>query len=74
MFCYPNPEAPDRYVAIYSGARYGSRLSVNHKHDLLPDFLVFHGSSFDYDDTNAWVCGGFFDSGWRLDPTTTWTR
>lgn len=74
VFCYPNPEAPDRYVAVYAGPLYGSRLPINHKHDLLPDFLVFRGHEFDYDDANQWVCGGFFDAMWRLNPETTWVR
>lgn len=74
VFCYPNPDAPDRYVAIYAGTLYGARLPINHKHDLLPDFLVFRGHEFDYDDANAWVCGGFFDAAWRLNPETMWVR
>jgi acetyl esterase/lipase len=74
VMCYPNPLAPGHYVAIYSGARYGEKLTINHKHDLAPDFLMFRGGSFDYDNVNEWVCGGFFDAGWRLSAETTWVR
>lgn len=74
VLCYPNPLAPDRYVAVYAGEHYGARLSVNHKHDLLPDFLVFRADRFLYDETNDWVCGGFFDSRWRLSEETTWVN
>ncbi|MCX7598607.1 MAG: prolyl oligopeptidase family serine peptidase [Armatimonadetes bacterium] len=74
VFCYPNPEAPRRYVAIYAGPLYGARLPINHKHDLLPDFLVFRADKFDYDNANDWICGGFFDVAWRLNPETTWSR
>ncbi|MCD6352449.1 MAG: prolyl oligopeptidase family serine peptidase [Armatimonadetes bacterium] len=74
VMCYPNPLAPHHYVAIYAGEYYGKKLSVNHKHDLLPDFLIFRGDRFLYDDTNEWVCGGFFDSAWKLSSDTTWTN
>lgn len=74
VLCYPNPLAPDRYVLIYSGEYYGEKLSINHKHDLLPDFLVFRGDRFEYDDANQWVCGGFFDSAWRLAEGSTWVN
>ncbi len=74
VMCYPNPLAPDHYLAVYSGKLYGRRLAINHKHDLLPDFLVFRSDQFDYDDAEMWVCGGFFDSRWRLSPETTWVN
>jgi predicted esterase len=74
VMCYPNPLAPAHYVAIYSGARYGEKLTINHKHDLLPDFLVYRGGVYDYDSVNEWVCGGFFDTAWRLSTATTWVR
>ncbi|MBC7288571.1 MAG: hypothetical protein H5T86_11135, partial [Armatimonadetes bacterium] len=72
VMCYPNPIAPDHYIAVYSGPLYGRRLAVNHKHDLLPDFLIFRCDRFEYDDTEMWVCGGFFDARWQLSPETTW--
>jgi hypothetical protein len=74
VMCYPNPLAPHKYVLVYSGEYYGTKLPVNHKHDLLPDFLIFRADRFLYDDTNEWVCGGFFDSTWHLSPDTTWVN
>jgi pimeloyl-ACP methyl ester carboxylesterase len=72
--CYPNPLAPAHYVLIYSGERYGERLSINHKHDLLPDFLVFTTEHFNADDTNAALCAGYFDVGWNVAPDLLWAR
>lgn len=72
VFCYPNPLAPGRYVVVYSGTLYGERLSNNHKHDLLPDFLVFRGDRFSFDGTNEHVVGGFFDMNWTPAPRLTW--
>lgn len=73
VMCYPNPLAPDRYVLIYSGEWYGERLSINHKHDLLPDFIVFTTERFGRDDANEALCAGFFDMDWQLSPRLTWT-
>lgn len=72
VFCYPNPMQPDRYVLIYSGALYGRRLSINHKHDMLPDFLIFDSSRFSLGDTEANVFGGWFDMNWEPNPDTAW--
>lgn len=74
VMCYPNPLAPDRYVLVYSGEYYGDRLAINHKHDLLPDFLIFRAGAYEYDGTNEWVCAGFFDSRWELSPASTWVN
>ena len=73
VMCYPNPLSPSHYVLIYSGEWYGEKLSINHKHDLLPDFLVFTTKSFGRDDTNDYLCAGFFDMAWDLTPRLTWT-
>ena len=72
VFCYPNPLAPDRYVAVYSGELYGAKCGINHKHDLIPDFIVFDGKEFNYDDTNRHLVAGYFDMNWQLSPETTW--
>ena len=74
VMCYPNPLNPERYVLIYAGERHGEKLSVNHKHDLLPDFIVFNTRRFNYDDTNEHEVAGFFDMAWRLAPELTWER
>ncbi|MHC4502560.1 MAG: carboxylesterase family protein, partial [Planctomycetota bacterium] len=41
LFCYPNPESPKRLVVVFSGLYWGSHLSVNHKWDHVPDFILF---------------------------------
>ena len=71
LFIHPNPLAPRRYVVVCSGAHYGERLGVNHKYDLLPDFIVY-STEADYDDSNATYCAGFFDNTWKLSDTLTW--
>jgi hypothetical protein len=72
MCLYPNPLAPERYVLVCSGYRYGEHLPPNHKYDLLPDFIVYSDVQ-DYDDTNGTYCAGFFDTTWQLDPKLVWT-
>jgi acetyl esterase/lipase len=72
VLCYPNPLNPERYVLVYAGERHGEKLSVNHKHDLLPDFVVFTTKRFGRDDTNDALCAGTFDMDWRLSPALTW--
>ncbi|MBN2449333.1 MAG: prolyl oligopeptidase family serine peptidase [Lentisphaeria bacterium] len=74
VFCYPNPLNPERYVVVYSGELYGERCGVNHKHDLIPDFLVFNTRAFSFDDTNQHEVAGFFDLNWNLSPKLTWVR
>ncbi|NLF15994.1 MAG: prolyl oligopeptidase family serine peptidase [Lentisphaerae bacterium] len=74
VLCYPNPLNPQRYVVVYAGALYGERCGINHKHDLLPDFIVFNTRRFNYDDTNEHEVAGFFDMAWRLAPELTWER
>ena len=70
---HPNPLYPQRYVLIYAGEPWGEKASVNHKHDLLPDFIVFTTRSFGRDDTNDALCAGVFGMNWELNPATTWT-
>ncbi len=72
VLCYPNPEHPDRYVLIYSGELYGRKLSINHKHDMLPDFLIFDSTRFSLGDTEANVFGGWFDVDWQPKPDLAW--
>jgi len=72
VLCYPNPDQPDRYVLVYSGELYGRKLSINHKHDMLPDFLIFDSTRFTVGDTEANVFGGWFDVDWRLSPALAW--
>lgn len=72
VLCYPNPLQPDRYVLIYSGKLYGRRLSINHKHDMLPDFLIFDSTKFTVGETEANVFGGWFDVDWQPKPDLAW--
>ncbi len=71
--CYPNPLAADRYVLILAGEPWGERCAINHKFDLLPDFIIYTTESFAYDGCNDYLCAGFFDMKWELDPQLTWT-
>ncbi len=69
VFCYPNPKNPTRYVLVYAGEDPGTRLGINHKHDLQPDYLIFRaGDENRYDDTYPYLCAGFFDLNWEFDP------
>jgi poly(3-hydroxybutyrate) depolymerase len=74
VLCYPNPLAPDHYVLIYSGILYGEKCGINHKHDLVPDFIVFNNHTFNYDDTNQHEVAGYFGMDWDLNPKTTYVR
>ncbi|MGQ9732749.1 MAG: prolyl oligopeptidase family serine peptidase [Candidatus Zipacnadales bacterium] len=70
VLCYPNPEAPEHYVLVYSGEDPGRDLGVNHKHDLLPDYFIFRATedTYPYDQMFPHLCAGFFDLNWQLDP------
>jgi len=74
VMCYPNPLAPDNYVAIYAGELYGEKCGINHKHDLIPDFIVFNTRVFEFDDTNQHEVAGYFDMDWKLSDKLTWVR
>jgi len=71
--CYPNPLNPDRYVLIFAGEYWGERCDVNHKFDMLPDFIVFTTRAFAPEgDTNEHLCAGFFDNNWQLSNRLTY--
>ena len=74
VMCYPNPLAPEHYVSIYAGKLYGEKCGINHKHDLIPDFIVFNTKTFNYDDTNEHEVAGYFGMNWELRPESTWVR
>jgi pimeloyl-ACP methyl ester carboxylesterase len=75
VMCYPNPLNPDKYVLIFAGEYWGEKLDVNHKFDMLPDFIVFTTMAFTREgDTNEHLCAGFFDTNWELSEKTTWVR
>ena len=68
---YPSPFAPNRYVLVNSGKPWGEGLSINHKWDFLPDFIVYSGEK-DWDDNNKYLCAGYFDRHWQLDDSLIW--
>jgi len=76
IVAYPSPFAPvdgTQLVVVYAGLLYGEHIGLNHKFDLLPDFLVY-GPHADRDGTgtNRFFCAGFFDGEWKLNEKTTW--
>lgn len=69
LYIYPNPAHPRRYLVLNAGLRYGAGLPINHKLDLVPDFLVYTDKTMTGgDDTNTPLVGGFFTRDWKLDP------
>lgn len=73
VVCYPNPLNPDRYVLIFSGEYWGEQLDVNHKYDMLPDFIIFTTRRFTAaGNTDAHLCARFFDEFWTISGDTRW--
>ena len=60
-----SPWAPDRLLGVCSGAWWGGALPVNHKWDLLPDYLIYSGNTHGLDGMNTVVVGGNFDGDWK---------
>lgn len=71
LLLYPSPFATGRYVLICSGPLWGEHLSINHKWDFLPDFIIYTREK-DWDDNNKYLCAGYFDKFWQLDNTLIW--
>ena len=81
MIC-PNPLNPNRYVVICDGRPWGRTLDINHKLDLVPDFIIYTqgvdttGAAYEYllgvCGINQYVCAGYFDKYWRLSKDVTW--
>ena len=69
IFCYPNPGNAERLVVMMAGLFWGSQLSINHKWDNVPDFILFE-SKIDtvdkMDPVNNAIVAGLFGSDWRL--------
>jgi predicted esterase len=82
MMIYPNPLNSNRYVVICDGQPWGKALDVNHKLDLVPDFIIYtqdvdpSGAAYEYllgvCGINQYVCAGYFDKYWRLSKDVTW--
>lgn len=66
QFCYPSPFDEKRMIVVQSGLAWGSALPVNHKLDLLPEFIVFNETLDETDQTNHALVAGFFDDNWQL--------
>jgi acetyl esterase/lipase len=60
-----SPWSEKRLIGICSGIWWGEKLPVNHKLDLIPDYIVYDGS-LDADDTNHALEAGFFDGDFGL--------
>lgn len=70
LFVYPNPESSGRLVVVFSGLYWGGHLSVNHKWDHVPDFILFEDEidTVDpQDPLNRPVVAGFFGPDWSLE-------
>ncbi|MBD3173587.1 MAG: prolyl oligopeptidase family serine peptidase [Armatimonadia bacterium] len=67
--CYPSPVGVDRMVLVISGHPWGdgfrSAGRVDHKLDLLPDFIVFD-STIRPDDNNRYRAAGVFGPDWGI--------
>ncbi|MBI3921832.1 MAG: prolyl oligopeptidase family serine peptidase [Armatimonadetes bacterium] len=74
MMLFPNPLNPKRYVVVQTGVYWGDSLPINHKFDLLPDFLVYNNRTDTSDYTNKYVCAGFFNNNWQVDKNLIWTN
>ena len=71
-FIYPNPLNPERYVVVQAGPLWGQSLDINHKFDLMPDFIIYN-DEIEKDKTDHALCAGFFDRRWQLSDKLTWT-
>jgi len=62
----------NRLAVFCTGRFWGDALPINHKFDLLPDFIVYSSEVDASDKTNRFLCAGFFDKDWRFDPDAVW--
>lgn len=60
-----SPWSEEHLVGVCSGAWWGEGLPLNHKWDLLPDYIVYQGDKREKDDTNPAVVAGDFDGDWK---------
>ncbi|MEO6906275.1 MAG: hypothetical protein ABI210_00140 [Abditibacteriaceae bacterium] len=72
IFCYPSPFSTQRMIVVQSGLYWGEALPINHKWDLLPDYIIYNDSiDEEYslraeDRTNHALAAGFFDHHWNI--------
>jgi predicted peptidase len=62
---WKSPWNDKRLIGICSGLWWGEKLPVNHKLDLIPDYIVY-AKETDADDTNHAIRAGFFDGDFEL--------
>ncbi|MCY3023112.1 MAG: alpha/beta fold hydrolase [Planctomycetota bacterium] len=76
MYIYPSPFAPadsGRVIVVCAGIPYGREVGINHKLDLVPDFILYDDQvDQDLTSTNRFICAGFFNGEWKLDPKLMW--
>jgi poly(3-hydroxybutyrate) depolymerase len=74
-FIAPNPLAPKRYVIVQAAPTAAAVAAARNLPDFLPDFVVYDGSMTQvrprllFDARRQPVAMGYFDDGWRVDPT-----
>jgi acetyl esterase/lipase len=72
QFCYPSPFDDKRMIVVQSGYYWGEALPINHKFDLLPEYIVYSDeidATAQTDSTlqtNHAIAAGFFDDQWQL--------
>lgn len=71
QLCYPSPFNKERLVVVQSGVYWGSKLPINHKFDLLPEYIVYEQDIEMTDLTNRALAAGFFDDDWKLPETAS---
>ena len=61
---WKSPWDKTRLIGVCSGGWWGTDLPINHKLDLIPDYIVYTQKT-ERDDTNVALDAGFFDGGWK---------
>ncbi len=78
LYIYPSPfdkDANKRSVVISAGVRYGAHLPINHKLDLVPDYILYEsGVDEDGTGTNRPVAAGFFNGKWKFSEELTFRQ
>ncbi len=74
LFVYPNPRNPSRLVMVCSGLMWGRRLPVNHRFDMVPDYVLFEPAPGGAGEAaDRVLVAGLFDTRWRFDPSLMWS-
>ena len=71
QFCYASPFNENRMIVVQSGLYWGEELALNHKFDLLPEFIVYDDEIELTDKTNRALTAGFFEDDWSLPTNIT---